>query len=45
MEQQKVEFVIAIERELNIPVYFVGVGEKIDDLEEFNAIDFIDNLF
>lgn len=37
--------VIAIERELNIPVYFVGVGEKIDDLEEFNAIDFIDNLF
>lgn len=37
--------VIAIEKELNIPVYFVGVGEKIDDLEEFNAIDFIDNLF
>ncbi|MDD4110850.1 MAG: signal recognition particle-docking protein FtsY [Clostridia bacterium] len=37
--------VIAIERELNVPVYFVGVGEKIEDLEEFNPTDFIDNLF
>jgi fused signal recognition particle receptor len=37
--------VIAIEKEFKIPVYYVGVGEKIDDLEEFSATDFIDNLF
>lgn len=37
--------IIAIEKAFKIPVYFVGVGEKIDDLEEFNSIDFIENLF
>lgn len=37
--------VIAIEKAFKIPVYFVGVGEKIDDLIEFSAADFIDNLF
>lgn len=37
--------VIAIERMLDIPVYFVGVGEKMDDIEEFDSADFINNLF
>lgn len=37
--------VIAIKSELNIPVRLVGVGEKIDDLQEFNAVDFVNALF
>ena len=32
--------VISICSELNIPVKFIGVGEKIDDLQEFNSKDF-----
>ena len=32
--------VIGICSELNIPVKFIGVGEKIDDLQEFNAEEF-----
>ena len=38
-----VVFAISAEREL--PVIFVGVGEKIDDLAEFDAQTFIDSLF
>ena len=37
--------VTAIVRELQIPIRFVGTGEKIDDLVEFSADDFIDSLF
>ena len=37
--------VISIKRELGIPVKFIGVGEKIDDMREFDAADFIDALF
>ncbi len=37
--------VISIKRELGIPVKFIGVGEKIDDMQEFNAKQFIDALF
>ena len=37
--------VISIKNELGIPVKFIGVGEKMDDLEEFNARQFIDALF
>ena len=36
--------VIAVQRELDVPVKFVGVGESIDDLIEFNAEDFVDGL-
>lgn len=36
--------VIAIVQELGIPIRFVGTGEKIDDLIEFSAIDFVDLL-
>lgn len=37
--------VISIKRELGIPVKFIGVGEKIDDMQEFDAADFISALF
>ena len=37
--------VIAIEKEYKLPVVFIGVGEKEDDLEKFEAKDFINNLF
>ncbi len=37
--------VISIKRELGIPVKFIGVGEKIDDMQEFNAKQFVDALF
>jgi len=35
---------VAIARELNLPVRFVGVGEKMDDLLEFDARAFADSL-
>ncbi len=37
--------VISIKQELGIPVKFIGVGEKIDDMQEFNASQFIEALF
>lgn len=37
--------VISIKKELDIPVKFIGVGEKVDDLEVFNADEFIRALF
>ena len=37
--------VISIKQELGIPVKFIGVGEKIDDMQEFDAKEFIDALF
>ena len=37
--------VIAISNNLELPVVYVGVGEKIDDLIPFNAEDFINALF
>ena len=37
--------VISIKRELGIPVKFIGVGEKIDDMQEFDAEQFIEALF
>ena len=37
--------VISIKKELGIPVKFIGVGEKIDDMQEFDAKEFIDALF
>ncbi len=36
---------IAIQSELSIPVKYIGVGETIDDLEKFNADDFVNALF
>ncbi|MBU3208596.1 signal recognition particle-docking protein FtsY [Clostridium algidicarnis] len=37
--------VISIKRELKIPVKYIGVGEGIDDLQEFNAEAFAEALF
>ncbi|HZT33610.1 MAG TPA: signal recognition particle-docking protein FtsY [Bryobacteraceae bacterium] len=37
--------VVAIARELNIPIRYVGVGEKIDDLLPFDPEKFIESLF
>jgi len=37
--------VVAISREMNLPVRYVGVGEKLADLIPFNAVDFVDSLF
>jgi len=37
--------VISIKQELNIPVKFIGVGEKIDDMERFDADEFVKALF
>ena len=36
---------IAIQSELKIPVKYIGVGEKIDDLQKFDADSFVDALF
>ena len=37
--------VISIKRELGIPVKFIGVGEKIDDMESFDSEEFISAMF
>lgn len=36
---------VAIQSELGIPVKYIGIGEKIDDLQKFNAKEFVDALF
>lgn len=37
--------IISIINERKIPVYFIGVGESLDDLLPFNAKDFVDAIF
>lgn len=37
--------VIGISDEFNIPVKYIGVGEKMEDLQVFNAPEFVDSLF
>ena len=37
--------IFSVKEELNIPVKFVGVGEKIDDLQPFDRKGFVDALF
>jgi len=36
--------VLAISDQLNIPVRYVGIGEKMEDLQDFEMIEFIDSL-
>ena len=36
---------IAVQAELGIPVKFIGVGEKIEDLQKFNPDQFVDAIF
>jgi fused signal recognition particle receptor len=37
--------VIGISDEFKIPVKYIGVGEKVDDLQIFNRAEFVDSLF
>ena len=37
--------VLSIKKELDIPVKYIGVGEKIDDMQPFNAEEFVSALF
>lgn len=37
--------VVAIRDELGLPVKYIGVGEKLDDLQPFSAEDFVEALF
>ncbi|MDY6861532.1 MAG: signal recognition particle-docking protein FtsY [Thermodesulfobacteriota bacterium] len=37
--------VIRISQELKIPIYYICIGEKLDDLQEFSSNEFIDALF
>jgi fused signal recognition particle receptor len=37
--------ILAVADEFKLPVRFIGVGEKSDDLREFDASDFVDALF
>ena len=36
---------VAIQSELKIPVKYIGVGETIEDLQKFDADQFVDALF
>lgn len=36
---------VAIQSELKIPVKYIGVGEKIEDLQKFNSEEFVNALF
>ena len=38
-------FIISLSYELEVPVCFVGTGEKLDDIEDFNSKEFIDAMF
>jgi fused signal recognition particle receptor len=37
--------VFAVFKELNLPIHYIGLGEKMDDLMQFNVNNFIDSLF
>ncbi len=37
--------VFAIAKEMNLPIKFIGTGEKIDDFSAFDAQEFVDDLF
>jgi len=37
--------IVGITQELNLPIRYIGVGEGIDDLKEFNAAEFVEALF
>jgi fused signal recognition particle receptor len=37
--------VLSIKKELNVPVKFIGVGEKIDDMQPFDSKEFVSALF
>jgi fused signal recognition particle receptor len=37
--------VVAIARELNLPIRYIGIGEQVDDLLPFEPASFIDSIF
>ncbi len=37
--------VIGISHELNVPVRYIGLGERMEDLQPFNSREFVDSLF
>lgn len=37
--------IIAIKKELNIPIKLIGVGEAVEDLQDFSAEEFVEALF
>jgi fused signal recognition particle receptor len=37
--------VVNICRELKMPIRFIGIGEQLDDLRDFDATEFVDALF
>ena len=37
--------IFALAHKLGLPIRFIGVGESIEDLRTFNAVDFVDALF
>ena len=37
--------VVAIARDLKIPIQYIGVGEKMDDLVQFSSEQYINSLF
>ena len=37
--------ILSIKDELNIPVKFIGLGEKMEDLEEFDLDQYLNGLF
>jgi len=37
--------IVGITEELKIPIRFIGIGEGVDDLREFNATEFVQALF
>lgn len=37
--------VVGISHQLKLPIHFIGIGEKIDDLRPFDASDFVDAIF
>ena len=37
--------IVGLSQEVQIPIRYIGVGEKSDDLQDFNAQDFVDALF
>lgn len=36
----KAGYIVSISQELNIPIHFIGVGESVEDLNDFNIKDF-----
>lgn len=37
--------VFALAKSLGVPIRFIGIGEQVDDLRPFDAIQFVDALF